>query len=504
MVSRTYAATLIGLNCQIIEAEVDYRHGLASFAIVGLPDKSVQEAKERISSALRNSTAEYVPKRIVVNLAPAELHKTGAAYDLAIAVGFLLSTEQVSFDPGRKLFLGELALDGSLRPINGVLPIVYGAKQLGFQEVYLPWDNMKEAELVGEIKLWPVRNLNQLIAHLRNTDQLPEFTSDPKPEPHSKHSGFDLAYVQGQLHARRALEIAAAGGHNLLLSGVPGSGKTMLSRCLPGIMPAMTLAESMETTQLYSIAGLLTKEQPLIQMRPFRSPHHTSSHVALVGGGTTPRPGEISLAHRGVLFLDEFPEFSNSALEALRQPLEDRIVTISRAASTVTFPANFMLVAAMNPCRCGYLGDPDRQCICTALELSKYRKRISGPIMDRIDLAVQVNRISNSELSDNVRAESSELVAARVLSARQRQTQRLSQLGLHTNSEMLTKDLKQFVLLDPDSTALLDIATKKLQLSARAYFRVLKVARTIADLTDREHVIKSDIAEALSYRLNSG
>jgi magnesium chelatase family protein len=502
MIAKVYSASLVGLDCQIVDVEVDYRHGLSHFAIVGLPDKAVQEAKERIISAVRNSGAEYIPKRVIVNLAPASLQKSGSAYDLAIAVGFLLCTGQVNFKVEGKLFLGELALDGTLKSADGILPLVAGAAEAGFREVFLPLENAAEAALVPGIKVLPVWSLVQLIAYFHGETDLAEFT--PEDDHHQEENSvnsFDLASVRGQVQAKRALEIAAAGGHNLLLSGVPGSGKTLLAKCMSSILPDMLWEESLEVTKIHSIAGRLSRRAPLITQRPVRMPHHTCSQVALVGGGATPHPGEVSLAHRGVLFLDEFPEFSRPALEALRQPLEDKVVTISRAASSLTFPANFILIAAMNPCPCGFLGDPTKDCKCTSMEINRYRKKISGPILDRIDLLVNIVKIDYDKLFSGKIVESSAVVRERVQQARNIQLERFHARGLFTNAEMQTEDIKAFVHLDQETKTFLQNAARKFGLSPRAYFRLLRVARTIADLESTEAVLFRHVAEALSYRI---
>jgi magnesium chelatase family protein len=504
VLSKLYTATLVGLDCKIIEAELDYRKGDFHFAIVGLADKSVQEAKDRVPSALRSSGAAFVPMRIIVNLAPAELHKSGPSYDLPLAMAFLIASDQIQIEPEGKIFIGELALDGRLRPVKGVLPITDAVKKLGFKEIYLPLENANEGSLVTGIDVYGVESLKDIMNHFNGVKLLKPYVNSKEISEVKEKYKFDLSQVKGQEYAKRALEIAAAGSHNILFSGVPGSGKTMISRTLPSILPLMELEESLEVTRIYSVAGLTSREKPMVKVRPFRSPHHTSSQVALVGGGAYPKPGEISLAHRGVLFLDEFPEFSSQALEALRQPLEDRVVTISRAQGTLSFPANFILAAAMNPCKCGYKGDPDKSCTCNPLEVIKYQKKISGPILDRIDLLVRVQKVENNKLLGEAGAESSESVKKRVQQARDIQVERFKNTGIFSNSDMTQKDIEKFVKLDEESTDILNLAVSKLNLSARSYFRVLRVARTIADLFGEPDVQKKHIAEGLGFRVDIG
>jgi magnesium chelatase family protein len=504
MLAKLFTATLLGLDCKVVEVEVDYKKGPAYFSIVGLADKSIQEAKDRIPSAIKNSGAEFLPVSIVINLAPAELTKSGPAYDLPLAIGYLVASEQLTLSPIKTLFIGELALDGRLRPVHGILPITDAAKKLGFEEIFLPFDNANEAALVNGIKVFGVETLSDLINHFKGARLMQPFVNDGESKKILNQYKFDMSQIKGQEHAKRAMEICAAGAHNILLSGVPGSGKTMISRALPSILPDMTLEESLEVTRIYSISGLTSKSSPLISTRPFRSPHHTSSQVALVGGGAFPKPGEISLSHRGVLFLDEFPEFSTFALEALRQPLEDKVVTISRAQGTLTFPANFILVAAMNPCKCGYKGDPVKQCTCSSHEIIRYQKKISGPILDRIDLLINVPKVENDKLFTNSDAESSKSIKHRVQRARDLQIQRYKSLGIISNAELNQKDIEKFVILNETSRKILNMALERMNLSARSYYRILRVSRTIADLECSESVEEKHVAEALSYRVDIG
>jgi len=512
MASKIFSAAVIGLDAVPVEVEADIGQGLPNFVIVGLPDTSVQEARERVKTALKNSGLPFPRTRLTVNLAPADIKKEGPSYDLPIAAAICAAGGAVGNDEAmsRRMFIGELALDGTLRPANGVLPMAIMAAERGFREIYLPAGNAAEAAMICRREdqtgappplIIPVPDLPRLILHLRGAAPLPPYAA-PAADPSASlppPTDFDFSCIKGQLQAKRALEIAAAGGHNLLFSGPPGAGKTLLARSLPGILPPMTPAESLEVTKIYSVAGL-TGHGRLVNERPFRAPHHTASGAALIGGGSWPRPGEVSLAHRGVLFLDEFPEFSRAVLENLRQPLEDGAVTVSRAQGSLRFPAKFILIAAQNPCPCGYASDPDAVCTCAPAQVVRYRKKISGPLLDRIDLHVEVPKMKFNELFGGPVPEASAAVRDRVLRARGTQTGRFRGAGVFTNAEMSQKILARFCPLDAATEALLRAASERLKLSARAYSRVIKIARTIADLEGAADIAAPHAAEALHFR----
>jgi len=521
MVAKINSAQIVGLKTDIIDVEVDINRGLQSFNIVGLPDKAVAEAKDRINSAIKNSgfkAPQKGNKKVIVSLAPANLRKEGSTFDLAIALGYLLAAGEIRFDPKKKLFIGELALDGRLRGIAGALLIAQKAKEKGFTEIYLPAENSTEAALIRGITIYPCYSLKEITNHLSPQPKIEKNgvsgerielekispAEETKIVIADKSAGwrnaFDFTEICGQQTAKRGLEIAAAGGHNVAMYGPPGTGKTMLARAFTAIMPPLGIEEIIEVTGIHSASGALVND--LITHPPFRSPHHTSSYVSLVGGGAWPKPGEITMAHRGVLFLDEFPEFDKRVIESLRQPLEDKVISVARARGSMVFPASFILVAAFNPCPCGFKGSRVKECTCTQSQIQKYSRKVSGPIIDRIDIWLDVPQINHEELSSpKPSGEPSQRIRERVLVARERQGRRFADIkNVNTNGEMGVKEIKKYAPLADSSSKLLNDSAKRLNLSARAYHRVIKLARTIADLAGADHIKDEHLLEALQYR----
>lgn len=502
MLACILTAAVLGLDGRLVEVQVDIAHqGLPNFYLVGLPSAAVKEARERVRTAIKNSGLAYPLRRITANLAPAELPKQGPSYDLPLAIAILTASEQLRPPPPNVLFVGELSLDGQLRHTHGMLPMVATARAAGIRTAYVPYQDAAEAALLGGIEIVPVPRLVDLVAHLRGDIHLPAAPATPLVTVDPPTPALDLADVRGQEHAKRALEISAAGAHNVLFTGAPGAGKTLLARALPDILPPLTAEETLEVTRIYSVAGVLAPSEPVVHRRPFRGPHHTVSYAGLVGGGSSPRPGEISLAHRGVLFLDEIPEFHPRVLEVLRQPMEDGLVTIARARETLTFPAKFTLVAARNPCPCGFFGDSNRACSCAPSMVTRYQKRLSGPILDRIDMHLEVQRVEFDKLTADEPGESSVMVRERVTRARTRQWRRFAEHPhANCNGDMRAPEIRAFCCLDSSSAALLRTAVERLALSARAYHRVLRVARTIADLDEADTIERHHLAEAIQYQ----
>ena len=503
MLARVFSCAVVGLEGVIIEVEVDYTNGLPGMTIVGLPDTAVQESRERVQTAVKNAGLHFPRHRIVVNLAPASVRKEGPAYDLPIALGVIILAGHLPHEVVDKtLVVGELSLDGVVRHTRGLLPMAATARANGYKRMFVPEMDAGEAALIPDLEVIPVKSLADLYNHLAGRHLIQPYQPSSSDELEPLFIPTDFSEIKGQEHVKRALEVAAAGGHNCLLVGSPGAGKTLLARAMPGILPEMSIEESLDVTRIYSVADQLPAGTPLIKHRPFRAPHHTISHAGLVGGGNIPKPGEISLAHRGVLFLDEFPEFGTRVMEVMRQPMEDKIVTISRAKGSLTFSANFQLIAAMNPCPCGYYGDSQKPCTCASAMVTKYQKRISGPLLDRIDIHIEVPRVDYEKLSGDRMGETSEAIRKRVQAARNIQQQRFtsSQSDIICNADMRVAEVRQFCKLQDEGQSLMRAAMTQLNLSARAYHRILKLARTIADLAGSEEIQSAHLAEALQYR----
>lgn len=503
MLVKVFGAAVQGIDATVITIEVNSTRG-CMFHLVGLPDSAVKESHERILSALQVNGYKFPTSQIVINMAPADIRKEGSAYDLPLAIGMMAAKEDISTDLlGKYIIMGELSLDGSLQPIKGALPIAIKAREDGYEGLIVPLPNAKEAGVVNNLKVFGVSNLKEVVEFFNGERELEQMVVNTREEFYAQQTVFDFDFsdVKGQENVKRALEVAAAGGHNLIMIGAPGSGKSMMAKRLPSILPPLSLGESLETTKIHSVAGKLGKETSLIAKRPFRSPHHTISQVAMVGGGTFPQPGEISLSHNGVLFLDELPEFNRSVLEVLRQPLEDRMISVSRAKYSIDYPAGFMMIASMNPCPCGYYNHPTKACVCSPGQVQKYLNRVSGPLLDRIDIQVEIVPVPFEKISDARAGESSAVIRARVIAARQIQEARYKDLdGIYSNSQMTSTLMHRFAEPDAKGLALLKNAMNRLNLSARAYDRILKVARTVADLEGSENVESAHLAEAISYR----
>lgn len=502
MLSIIKSMSLIGLEGYLVNIEIDVSAGIPCWDIVGLPDASVKEAKERVRTAIKNSGYDMQSRKIVVNLSPADIKKEGSFFDLPIAIGILACSGNINKKSIEDtIFIGELSLDGKINKVNGVLPMCIEAKKLGIKRVILPIENTKEAAVVKEIEVIGAKSLIEVVNFLNYRIHIESTKFDLKKLFHNREAEIlDFSEVKGQENIKRALEIAAAGGHNCLLIGSPGSGKTMLARRVPSILPDLTFEESLETTKIHSIAGILEKNVALITKRPFRSPHHTVSSISLIGGGRIPKPGEISLAHNGVLFLDELPEFNKNTLEVLRGPLEDKVVTISRINASLTYPCNFMFIASMNPCPCGYLGSREKECSCSEQSISRYIGKISGPLLDRIDIQIEVSQVKYQNLENNTKIETSQEVKKRVNDARKIQQDRYKKEKIYSNSALTPKLIEKYCKLDSKGKQILELAFNRLGLSAKAYGRILKVARTIADLANEKNILKTHVAEAVQYR----
>lgn len=505
MVNKVTTATVIGLNAYKVLVETDVLNSLPAFSIVGLPDVAINEARDRVRSAIKNSGFTFPSRKVVVNLAPADLKKEGSNFDLPIAIGLLTEEEVLSEEKTKDYaFIGELSLDGSLRGVNGVLPLILGLKEAGVKNIFVPEINAQEASLGGDVNIYGAKFLADVVNHFADNPIKPTVTNIENylTENFEQEYTYDFKDVKGQQKAKRALEISAAGGHNMLMTGSPGSGKTLMAKCFPSILPPLELQEALELTKIYSICGLLAPDEPLMTKRPFRAVHHTASANGIIGGGSTPKPGEITLAHRGILFLDEMVEFPRNVLEVLRQPLEDGEVTISRAKHSIKYPAKFILLGAMNPCPCGYLGDKEKQCTCSEFQIQRYQSRLSGPLLDRIDLQVEVPRLTADELlNTQPSSETSADIRKRVTMARKIQAKRYENEGILTNSELTSRLIKKYCKLDDKCTEILKTASIKYQLSGRRYDRILKLARTIADLENSENIQQIHIMQALQYRI---
>lgn len=505
MVNKVSSATTIGLNAYEVSVETDVLNGLPSFSIVGLPDTAITEARDRVRSAIKNSGFTFPAKKVVINLAPADLKKEGSNFDLPIAIGLLVEEEVLQEEKiDGYAFIGELSLDGGLRGVNGVLPLILGLKECGITKIFVPKVNQFEAALAGDVDIYGAESLADVVNHFADSPLKKTVVDINKylVESSKQEYTYDFKDVKGQQKAKKALEIAAAGGHNVLMVGSPGSGKTLMAKCFASILPPLEFEESLELTKIYSISGILSPEEPLMIKRPFRPVHHTASANGIIGGGTNPKPGEITLAHRGVLFLDEMVEFPRNVLEVLRQPLEDGEIVISRAKHSIRYPAKFMLLGAMNPCPCGYLGDKEKQCTCSEFQINRYQSRLSGPLLDRIDLQVEVPRLTAEELlNTKSESESSAEIRKRVVNARKIQAERYKKEGILTNSELTSKLIKKYCQIDKVSAEVLKLAAIKYQLSGRRYDRILKLSRTIADLENAENIQQSYIMQALQYRM---